>query len=357
MRGRARFFIRFGLTVAGSVACAGCASYLSTPADNKSVDGISYFMPRQAIAVQVAVDAKGVQTASVVPVSPIPDLRRHFVLTYETNMLGENATSIGVSSQGLLESSGSTATSGVDATLKNLAGVAGTASAMAAMAPPPPPPGALPPPPPPPPQQPPSCAAGQTYTMLIWPENVGDEEPVGPLCNFMVRIRKSLLGNGPVPDSAEAAPNQSGSSGIFYKTQLPYLVEFTDAAGGQPNYAIAFSPDEAPISFLPVERTFFAKNTATITLKDGVLNQFAQDDTGEIVAASQIPADVISAYFAAVGAAFSSFSSNNSAANAASLSEAKRQACTAALAANPITPGMSAAAVSSATANIQAACS
>ena len=360
MRDAPGFSIRLGVVAAAAAACASCASYLSTPSDDQPGEGISYYMPRQPIAVQVVVDAKDktVQTASVVPANAIPDLRRHFVLSYQNNLLGENATSIAVSAQGLLQSSGSTATSGVDTALKGLAAVAGTASAMAAMTAAPPPPDAFPPPPPPPPEAPapPACAVGQTYTLLIWPENVGDGEPLPPLCHFTVRIHKTLLGATTSADSPNAARQQEGSSGIFYKTELPYLVELADQ-GGQPSFALAFSPDESGIRYLPVARTFFARNTATITLKDGMLNAFAQDDTGEIVAASQIPADVISAYFAALGAAFTNFSSANASGNAAALSQAKSRACAAAIAANPITSATSPAAQATAYANIQAACS
>jgi hypothetical protein len=352
MRTAAKFRIMALASV--SAACTGCASYLSTPADNQPVEGVVYYMPRQPIAVQVAVDAKGVETPSIVTASAIPDLRRRFVLSYQNNPLGENASSISVSQQGLLQSAGSTATSGVDTILKNVAGVAGSVSAAAAagasggaafpML------GASPG------EAPrPNCAAGQTYTLLIFPENI-QPGTTTTLCNYQVSIDKSLLAEASFPDNANAGKGQTGSSGIFYKTEIPYLVSFEDESN-QKSYGIALSPDESGIVYLPVERTFFAKNTVAITLKDGMLNQFSQDDTGEIVAASQIPAHMLNAYFTAFGSAFSNFSTASNDANAAAITAATRKLCAAAVAANPITPSMSASDQATAYANIKAACS
>ena len=336
-------------------SCAGCASYLSKPRDGGAVEGVVYYMPKQPLAVQVKVDPKDktLQTASVVVADIIPDLRRRFVLSYDDILVSENATKIGVSQTGLLTSAGSTVTSGVDTVVKNIATLAGNVSVMAATA-------AAPatdasasnvqtssPPPP-------KCNLGQTYTLLIWPESTAPGASY-QLCNFKITFHKTLLENAAFPDNKRAHAGEPSSSGIFYKTELPYLLDISDS--NQTSQALAYSPDESGINFVPIERTFFAKNTTQVTLANGLLTEFDQDDTGEVVGASQIPADVISAYFSAVGSAFTNFENVQSDKNAAALSEAKRQLCATTIAANPILSTATPAQQAAAYANIQSACS
>jgi hypothetical protein len=132
-------------------------------------------------------------------------------------------------------------------------------------------------------------------------------------------------------------------SGFFYKQELPYIVTVTDKASRNQSQFLAYSPDEAPISFAPVTRTVFAHNKLSATFSDGVLTGFDEQVDGELVGLTALPADVISAYFTAVGSMFQGLkekTSNqtdlvNAQANLA-VAKVKQQACAAAIAANPL---------------------
>jgi hypothetical protein len=164
-----------------------------------------------------------------------------------------------------------------------------------------------------------------------------------------------LGANSPLASSSKASEYGVQHSGIFYKTQVPYLV--TVAAVGAPNGQsfIAYSPNEAPIQFEPLEKTLFANNTTTFTLTDGVLTKAESDVGGEITGFVALPADAIGAYMTAFGNIFSSFKTSSSNESAAALANAQWQLCKAALAANPI-QGVSPAQASTNYTAIKAAC-
>ena len=316
--------IRISASVAISAWCSGCASYLSTPTDKDDLGGVVYYMPRQAFEVQVKVDGNGVQTPSIVQGDIIPDLRNRFVLSYDSIPIGENATKISVSENGLLTSVGSTVTSGVDAILKGAATLAGNITVMTGFV------GAGPN------ETPQPCENNQTYTLLIYPEDITAQTPPQKMCDFTISVDKRLAELTQSPSSLQSKQENTGRSGVFYKTELPYLVTIIDKSGHS-TQGLAYSPDESGINFVALERTFFAKNTTQITLKNGMLNEYDQDDSGELVGLASIPADVLSAYFTAVGQAFTNFQTVNTDRNALAVSEAKRQLCLAAIKANPVT--------------------
>ncbi len=126
------------------------------------------------------------------------------------------------------------------------------------------------------------------------------------------------------PNSGEN--NQSlvynDAAGIYYRVALPYLVRIRPHVDDDDHRAVtlvAYSPDLSPTLFLPVKRTVFSKNIVTLGLKDGIVNSFAEDETGELVALAQIPAQVLQAYFAAIGSTFSSLTTNENDASALAL--------------------------------------
>ena len=324
---------------------SGCAGYLSAPADTGSIEGIAYYLPKRPIAVQVTIDANGqVQTPTIVAAPAVPDYRHRFILSYETNLIGENNIKIGVKSNGLLQSAASTVTSGLGTIASSIGTIAGQMSAGSAFLSKNVVPGT----------DIRKCDKSQTYTLLIWPE-----DSVGKtlrLCDFYILVGKapSAIANyKPTP----RVTSVEGSSGVFYRTEIPYLVGIMGIApNSQASFFVAYSPDQSPVSFLPIERTLFAKNITTVTLSDGMVTEYDQDDNGEVVGLIQIPATVASAYFTAIGGMFSSLSTVDTSRNNAAVTEAKRQVCAAAIAANPLN-GKAGAELDTAYANIKAACS
>ena len=126
-------------------------------------------------------------------------------------------------------------------------------------------------------------------------------------------------------------------SGIFYKSEIPYLVSVKDSpAASYAQAFVAYSPDMAPIQFMPLTRSFFADNTTEFTVSEGILTKSDSDIHGEITAAVSLPAGIISAYMKAVGGVFDSFKTNATSENELATINAQRQLCKAAIAANPI---------------------
>ena len=65
-------------------------------------------------------------------------------------------------------------------------------------------------------------------------------------------------------------------------------------------------PNHSPVQFLPVEKSLFANNSSDVTFSYGVLKKYGQTVDGEVLALVKLPADILKAYFAAIGAMFTS---------------------------------------------------
>lgn len=76
-------------------------------------------------------------------------------------------------------------------------------------------------------------------------------------------------------------------------------------------YALT-SPDESEIDFFPVNHSFFADNTANITVTDGVITSIDQTKDGELAAFVGLPATFINSYTTAVGALLTGITNNSS---------------------------------------------
>jgi hypothetical protein len=73
--------------------------------------------------------------------------------------------------------------------------------------------------------------------------------------------------------------------------------------------AVVFSPNASNTHFLPISKTLFANNKAEVSLADGMPESWKQDTDGELIGLLKLPADIIGAYFSAVGEMFEGFSS------------------------------------------------
>ena len=336
-------YLNVAIVVLCLMALAACTS-IASKAGGSGENGIAYYMPLRPIKVTVTVDKDNSQTPSVGPGDSIPDLGHRFILDYSENFIGKNHMNISVSAKGLLTTSNAETTSGVQQIAKNFGQLAGTIHGMRPyMAPggPATKPAA-------------ECTAGQTYTVLLFPEKIFAPTANAPqsvvienlICKFQITLTQGW--SSPrvvdVPSSIERKDSQF-KSGVFYRHDLPYIVTMTDIekATNQPIEFLAFSPDESEIGFVPVTRTLFADNKTNISFNDGVVTSVDQSADGEVVALTQLPADIIGAYFEAVGKIFQSFSSNTTAEKSLivaqqdlAVTKVKKQACDAAIAANSL---------------------
>lgn len=262
----------------------GCASYTSQFREATAttpVDGISYFMPRRDIVVTLVVEG-GERKISVEPGGVYADQSAEYVLRYHRNMVGKNDLKLTVTNQGLLQTSAAVTTSSLTDALKNLASAVAWTGPLPMMAPAPP---ALP------------CAADGTYTYNIPIVTPLPANACPAFCGLTCNItRLSSPGGG---YSKAQAKNKGSSPGIYYRQAIPYLVTVSDGAQTVP--VLTSSPTDAPVRFAPISRALFTNSNSTVTLQDGMLTGYNQEADGELVALFKLPADVIGAYFAAVG--------------------------------------------------------
>ena len=318
------------ISVTASLALCACSPMLSSvqPLTGPVQDGVAYYMPRQPFKLTVSLAADGTRTPSVDTSPVLPDFSRRFRLHYNQSPIAGTHFTVGISALGLLNSTDAVSTSGVGTILANLAQAAADVSVAAARS------VQLPSPVP-------ACAKGQAYSRFVFPEHLTSV----PLCGYTIAITRLAAAESNT-DTARLDPDSGDQSGIFYKQQRPYQITFSDTLGATPepprNF-VAFSPDESPIFFMPVVRGFFADNETKLTLTDGMLTNVDATTKGEAIAASAIPAQVIEAYFKAVGAAFGSVNANTAAQTTAiqeqeqrSLAIAKQQVCAKTIAGNPI---------------------
>lgn len=280
-----------------SAMLTGCASIESTPVDQPG-DGLVYYMPRKDILVTV-VRETAKTTVTVASTAAYADLERPYVLNFKRNWLGKNEIEVGVSSTGLLTSTKSTTTSGVGDALKNLASMLGATKAMAA----PPPPVAA------------ACPAG-TFTYVYVISDGGKASSSTQPCGLNVtiaRIASSKLSADVADAHTPPKPKKQGVAGIFYRQEEAYRVDVVGSANQHPVNVSAtlLSPSQGPVRFLPIEKTFFASNKADFAFVDGVPTRYDQNADGEIVGLLKLPADVIGAYFGALGNVFSAFKETN----------------------------------------------
>ncbi|WP_431103077.1 hypothetical protein [Roseateles noduli] len=266
----------------GIAALTGCSSLSSRPA-TEAKDGLIYYLPKKDIRVTVVREGAKT-TVTIGTTSAFADYKKSFILDFEKSLLARTELKVGVSTAGLLTSTKSVTTPGIGEALKSLASAKGAMRGLA-FAPP----------------KEPDCAEGTTTHVYALPlkRAVGDNP-----CGLTVTI--TSLSEGLVKQDAPALKQADasgyGASGVFYRQDLPYLVRV--AGAGVDSSDIVLSPSESPVRFLPVARAMFAVNTSDFAFTDGVPTKFDQDTDGEIVAALKIPADVIGAYFAAIGKAF-----------------------------------------------------
>ncbi len=232
------------------------------------------------------------KTTAVASMSAMyPDYKSGYSLTYRANLVGKNKLDIGINERGLLQSSNSKTESKITEVLSNIASSVGSGIAFAANAAD---------------QQKPNCGKVGQY-VFTFPISSMEKTDI---CSNKVTLQISKL----FGTAIQNAPKEGNSvietgNGIFYRQNLPYLVEL--AVDGVETKSLVLSPSESPDHFLPIHQTLFADNEATFTFKDGIPTKYVQESDGELVAFFKIPADIIGAYFKVAGDVFSAFKTNN----------------------------------------------
>lgn len=277
------------LASAGLLACASIETSEAPP--SAAVTGLSYYMPSKDFVVTLTLKAQKPEKASITTTAAYPDRSRQFVLQYGRNWLGKNTLDIGVSPAGLLSTASSSTQSGVSDAFRGLGGLLGSAKGLgmnALQA------GAV-------------CSSDGEYTFVF--KAPGVYKPCGEAVTVSISAASEPAGPWPLQAQAQPMPD-TGLAGIYYRQELPYLVTVT---GGAVNTAaMVFSPSASRTHFLPITRTFFSSNSADFELSDGVPKRYKQASDGEGLALLKLPADVLAAYFSAVGSLFESFKSNDS---------------------------------------------
>jgi hypothetical protein len=267
------------LSVVMLMACSSIKSTEKPAAGTDTVDGLTYFMPKKDFLVDLIVVDSKVTEINLGTTLAYPDLTQQYVLRYSTNIFGKNTLDVKVSESGLLTSSHSKTISQVNEIFKDFATSAGNIQALRV----------------PSLKQRSSCVDGKHKFIYSSPGSY-------TACGMHIDIiRQGDMAN---INSHSKAVNQ-GYSGLYYRQNIPYLIV---VKGDGPNVAsIVFSPSESKTHFLPIAKTFFSNNDANVTFVNGVPTQYAQDTEGEAVALLKLPADIIGAYFTAVGSAFEGF--------------------------------------------------
>jgi len=358
------------------VGLGGCATIESRVVDSAKYtpDGIVYYVPRRPFVITVSTPATGPTT--VVPTQGYaePDMAQEFVLSQATNLVAKNEMNVTVGANGLLKTSATTSTSEVATTVEAVATTAGMVAGLAAPAVTPaafnPQAQAAPPPP---------VAYGcpvatSSYQVLLYPGV--DVSGAQTFCNVTVSWKPASRAGAFKPNKNIQTKDEA-HSGLFYRHELPYLVTTTACAdvANKPvacadpsaktttvNYVALTSPDESEIDFFSIKRSFFANNTANITITDGAITAVDQTTEGEVTAAAALPADVLNSYTTALGGVFNTFTAIGgdrqkllAQQQATALAQTQLSVCQRTIVANPLA-GLNAAQLAAAQTAIKAAC-
>ena len=284
--------IRIMILIILFIGLSGCSSLQSIKNPNQEANhGLHYFMPKKDFLVTVTITDEKISKVKLATTPAYPDIATPYLLSYDANAFGKNILYIGVDQKGLLTSVNSTTISEVTQALQNLAvptngkerdGIEAKAYDSSESTTP----------------AKEGCSNEGEHTFIY--KTVGEHSA----CGLHINIKK--YGDSGNITSHSIKENQA-ISGIFYRQNLPYLI--TAQGQGIKAAAIVFSPSESKTHFIPVSKTFFANNGANFGFTEGVLTQYRQATSGELTALLTLPAEIIKAYFSAVGTVFPSFSS------------------------------------------------
>ena len=269
------------LFILGLGGLAGCASLVSAPAKDEPDKGLVYYLPKRDFVITLTVSDTGVQAVNVERTTAYPDGAQRFLLRYGRNLVGRNVLEVGVSSSGLLKSAKSTTTSNLADALKELASVAGAKSIASIR------------------ETQDDCVTPGVYSWVVAPTEAS-AILLAP-CNLTASIRRLI--DSPSAGSIEidddnaisgrdgARKQERGAyrAGVYYRNEVPYLVTVTSPAPLVQRAFLVSSPSESALRYLPIERTLFSDNDATLTFEDGVPTAYNQTADGELIGLLEAP--------------------------------------------------------------------
>jgi hypothetical protein len=265
-----------------AASTGGCAAGIrSSPlmAATAAPEGLVYYLPKRNIAVTIVIATDKGDDITVTTAEAMPDVSAGFVATIPRNDAGTVDSTIQVNEKGLLNSDSTTSvTSSLTDIFGKAAGIAGSLPFLESK-----------------PKD--ACVAG-TYkrTVEIGDDGTGQDK----LCGYSIGVVRSIA-----PDKSPkgvATANEARRPGLYYRMPIPYRVTI-ERDGAKREY-VAFSPTGSPTFFLPLARSTFATNTATLGFVDGVPTKYKQAIGNEAVALLSIPAAVLENYFTAIGSMF-----------------------------------------------------
>jgi hypothetical protein len=327
------------------LAVGGCASLTSQPltepkaGDSAKVEeGLVYHLPRNDVLVTVVTgDAGAVESITIAPSPSYADTRSSFVLNFERNLIGDSVIDIGVTPDGLLTKSDASRTPKLvealaivveksklllqSPTLTPAAGCKNKGSHQFLL---------------------PivTRAEEKAHKEALALEKAKPESTPEALEKAQNNANLDISDRGSystkicgkdlavsveelVPAPALAAqPVGEARPGVYYRQSRPFKVVVTPTGDfGLNAQQVVLSPSRSPLRFLPYERTVLAKGAVTLAFANGQPQAFVQTVEGEIPALLTLPAAVLQAYFAAVGAVFNGFSARDTAEAGAAVSE------------------------------------
>ena len=314
---------------------SGCASISSAglTSDNKN-DGIVYYMPMKSFIVTVSVGDNEITSVVLSTTEAYADRSVAYVLRYGRSVINKVDMSIGVDTNGLLNTtSKATITSGVSDVVKGLGEFKGSrgVSAFAGKA------------------VAASCAKGTHVFIVVDEEDAARRDYCGlklsitriPTAATMTAARAAAASTGarmvdlPTHRSPTVEVPTDDAPGIYYRQAQPFLLRLAGAINTE---KVLTSPSGAPVLRMPVAKTFFANGEVEYEFKDGMPMKYRQSADGELAALIKLPAQFIQAYASAVGSLFDSFKTareNEAGAIAAQieleLAKQKGEACIAAI--------------------------
>ncbi|MBP6251365.1 MAG: hypothetical protein KA387_01350 [Rubrivivax sp.] len=308
------------------LAVGGCASLTSQPLTEpkegdaaKVEEGLVYHLPRNDVLVTVVTgDARAVESITIAPGPSYADTHSSFVLMFERNLIGDSVIDIGVTADGLLTKSDASRTPKLVEALAVV--VEKSKFTMQSL----------------PLGSETSCRIKGSHQFLLpIPSGAEEKDPKKkPEFNFTLdrRYSTTICGNDIevsveelVPATAAALavqPVGEARPGVYYRQSRPFKVVVKPTGDfGLNAQQVILSPSRSPLRFLPYERTVLAKGAVTLGFVNGQPQAFNQTVDGEVPALLTLPAAVLQAYFAAVGAVFNGFSARDKAEAGAAVSE------------------------------------
>lgn len=283
-----------------------CSSISSKKDDNGDLQGMSYFLPMKFVTVSLVVNDTGGRTITIGASEALPDQDARYVARFNVSQIAANKLTVKTNAAGLLSEDSTTSTvSSVSDIFQSLAATTVVLPQLTSE------------------DASETCGKGSGHSWVIDPHTGRPVISNGnwQKCDLTISVTKLPDGLKDAQSRKEKAEEEKAkeekaksreaklhahSSGFFYRRPQAYLVSVTDATGAGTHHekVLLLPTPQSRLEFLPVSKSFFATNTGSFTFEDGMPKVYTQALDSELLGLLKLPAEVISAYFTAVGSAF-----------------------------------------------------